>query len=165
MTKKNLESVAAEIDEFLKEEDFVVFRGYSRPGDSPTPVYWDDEAYPDFRPYLGVARQLGVKLVNFHRRVFVTATVEDALDRLEASEMPPEESRPLQRRLKEFRAYDGFTGLLELSFDYQGRSYIMVIRTEWYSEFLDILEEIDAAFLDDEEDDGEEPMGGYFSTN
>jgi hypothetical protein len=38
------------------------------------------------------------------------------------------------------------------------------LRTDWYEEFLDILDQIDEAFAAGTEEDGG-PMGGYFSRN
>ena len=63
------------------------------------------------------------------------------------------------------RAYDGFTCAIELSFDFEGRAYIFDLRTEWYEEFNDMLDDIEAAIPDEDEDDDEGPIGGYFSKN
>ena len=69
-------------------------------------------------------------------------------------------------RLRELRAYDGFTCAIELSFDENGRVFMFELRTDWYEEFSDLLDEIDSAIPhaeDDEPDEG--PIGGYFSKN
>jgi hypothetical protein len=50
-----------------------------------------------------------------------------------------------------------------LSFDYQGRLYLFGLRTEWYDELSDIVDEIDASLP--EPDEGDDDMGGYFSRN
>jgi hypothetical protein len=103
--------------------------------------------------------------VVFHHREFSRDIVDDALDRLEAAGMAQDESRPLERRLKELRKYEGFTCALELSFDYEGRIYVFDLTTDWYDELSDILEEIDLNSMDDEDDDEEGPLSGYFSQN
>ena len=63
------------------------------------------------------------------------------------------------------RDYSGFTCALELSFDYQGRVYLFSLRAEWYEDYLDLLEEIDAAIPGEEGEEDQGSMGGYFSQN
>lgn len=159
----NLDSLKSEILEYLGSEGFVVFHGYSRLADTDSFVAWDSERYPDYRQFLKVARQAGIALVVFNDRQFSAEHLEDATERLQACELAAEERRTLERRLRELRAYEGFTCGLELSFDYQGRAYIFSVRAEWYEDFLDLLEEVDACLPEDEEEG--DSMGGYFSRN
>jgi len=64
------------------------------------------------------------------------------------------------------RAYEGFTCLIELFFDKEAQSFLYGLRTDWYNEFLDILDEIDVGEPDvDDEEDQSGPMGEYFSRN
>ena len=42
---------------------------------------------------------------------------------------------------------------LELSFDYQGRVYLFNLRAEWFDDYLNLVEELDASLPDDDEDD------------
>jgi hypothetical protein len=160
----NLDTLKDEVEKYLLEQGFNVFYGQSRLLDSLPIIYWDCDRYPDFRKYLAVARSSEAKLVVFHHREFTPDNIDDALDRLEAAGMPHEESRTIERRLKELRKYEGFTCALELSFDYQGRIYVFDLCTEWYDELSNILEEIDMFSVDEDEDD-EGPIGGYFSQN
>ena len=46
--------------------------------------------------------------------------------------MLPDERRMTERRLKELRAYDGFTCAIELSFDMGQRAYIFELRTDFW---------------------------------
>ncbi len=163
--KLDLDRLKREIEEYLEEKDFVVFQGHSRIAGSTPFVYWDTEQHPDFREFLDTAAKCGVRLIVFHHREFSNDYIEDALERLEAAELPRDDQRPIERRLKALRDYEGFTCHLELSFDYQGRGYHFSLRTEWYEDLLDVLDEIDASLPEEEEDEGEEPMGGYFSRN
>jgi hypothetical protein len=162
--KANLDTLKDEVEKYLVEQGFNVYCGQSRMLDSLPIVYWDCDREPDFRKYLSVARIAEAKLIVFHHEEFTPDNVDDALDRLEAAGLPIEESRSLERRLKELRAYEGFTCALELSFDYEGRIYVFDRTTEWYDELSDILEEIDMFNVDEDEDD-EGPIGGYFSQN
>lgn len=163
--KLDLDRLRGEIEGQLKAREFVVFQGHSRVGGATPFVYWDAERHPDFREFLEAAAQCGVRLVVFHCRKFTQDDIDDALERLEAAELPRDDQRPLERRLKALRDYEGFTCHLELSFDYQGRVYYFSLRTEWYEDLLDVLDEIDASFPEEEEEEGEGPMGGYFSRN
>jgi hypothetical protein len=160
----NLNSLKDEVEKYLLEQGFNVFYGQSRLLDSLPIIYWDCERSSDFRKFLTVAKSAEAKVVVFHHREFTPDHIDEALDRLEATGMPHEESRAMERRLKDLRVYEGFTCALELSFDYQGRIYVFDLCTEWYDELSDILEEIDVFGADADEDD-ESPISGYFSQN
>jgi len=161
--KLNLDTLKEEILSHLGGEGFVVFHGYSRLGETDSFVSWDTGRHPDFREFLVAARQAGVKLIVYHERVFSEALVEEATDRLEGTNLAGEERRALERRLRDFRPYDGFTCALELSFDYQARVYLFHLAAEWYEDYLDLMEEIDAAAEEEPEED--ESLGGYYSSN
>ena len=75
-----------------------------------------------------------------------------------------EERRAWEKKLRELRAYLGFTCTLEMTFDHGARTYVFDLRTDWYDEFCDLIEDIDAAFPDDDEDTGSFGSG-YFSRN
>ena len=85
---------------------------------------------------------------------------------VDAIDLTVEEQRGYERRLREMRAYDGFTCAVELSFEREGVIYMFELRTEWIEEFNAILDDIDVSVSpdDDDEDEGG-PMGGYFSKN
>jgi hypothetical protein len=163
--KLNLDVLKDEILEQLAAEGFAVFHGYCRHGESRPVAYWDTARAPDFRPFLATARQAGARTVVFRQVEFVAEMVEDAIDSLEDCELPSEERRGLERRLREMQAYQGFTCALELSYDSEGRTYVWELRAEWYSEFLRILDEIDSYLPEDDERGEEDSMGGYFSRN
>jgi hypothetical protein len=60
------------------------------------------------------------------------------------------------------RGYDGLVCAIELSFDHEGRVFLFDLRTEWYDELTEILDEIQALTSEIENDAS---MGGYFSKN
>jgi len=146
----------------MEAEGFVVFHGYSRLADADSFVAWDTDRLPDYRSFLSAAKMAGVKMIVYHFREFSTTHLEDAEERLEESELAVEERRGIERRLRGLHAFEGFTCALELSFDYQGRVYLFNLRAEWYDDYLDLVEELDAALPDEDED---EDMGGYYSRN
>lgn len=163
--KQNLDSLRAEIPDYLESRHLVVFHGYSRITDSLPVVYWDSLRHPDFRVFVQAGESAGVSMMVFHARELSGELVDDALARMEESELPREEVRSYDRRLRELRAYEGFTCEIELSFDLGPRTYMFNLRTAWYDELEDMLDEIDAAYPAPEEDDDGPISGGYFSRN
>lgn len=159
----NLDELKTEVLQNLEKQGFVVFHGYSRLADTDSFVAWDTERQPSYQKFLDAAKKAGVALIVYHHREFTQAHVDEAAERLEACDFSVEEQRAMERRLRELRAYEGFTCALELSFDLNGRVYLFNLRAEWYEDYLDLLEEMDAAMADEEDDD--EPMGGYYSRN
>jgi len=161
----NLDAIRKDILEHLEEQAFVVFEGFCRNGESRPVAYWNTGRRPEFQPFLATARQAGVKMVVFNHLEFVSGMAEDALDRLESCEIPSEERRGLERKLREILPYHGFTCTLELSYDFEGRTYVYEVQADWYSDFLHILDQIDVYAPEGEDDEEDESMGGYFSRN
>src|SRR4051812_22563524 len=93
---------------FLQENGFAVFHGLPRGADQISAVYWDTEAHPDYRDFLASALAAGVRLVTMYANEFSEDSVDDALERLEESSLPREESRSIESRLRELRPYAGF---------------------------------------------------------
>jgi hypothetical protein len=162
--KPNLDTLKEGMLEHLQAQGFAVFHGLCRHGDANPVAWWDTRRHPEFQTFLAAARQAGATLIVFTNLEFFEGMVEDALDQLEDCELPPPERRTIERRLREMQGYVGFTCALDLSFDHAGRAYVYEVRAEWYSEFLQILEDIDG--LEPEDDlDEEDPSGEFFSRN
>lgn len=164
----NLKTLRDQIEASLAERDFAVFRGLANPFDKSSVVFWDTDATQDYNAYLDVASKLGIKLITLNAREFDSQTVTDAIERLSESSIPFEDRRTMERDLKKMKSYHGFTCHVEMTFDYQNRVYIFMCRADWFNtlmEQLDELEELTMDFDDDDEDEGPEPMGGYFSRN
>lgn len=163
--KPNLDILKPEIELYLEEAGLAVYYGYSRPLEGEAAVYWDTEQYPDYRQFVQTARAAGAKLVVFHQREFLSEHIDEALEQLRACELPAQESRQLEERLADLRAYEGSICAIELSFDHEGCVYLFDLRTEWFDEFSEILDEIQLLVPDPDDSDGESPIGGYFSRN
>ena len=162
--KPNLDTLKTEIEKYLEQEGLAVFYGYSRALESMPAVYWDCDQYPDYQRFVQAAKIAGVKLIVFHQREFTADQVDDTLEQLAGCDLPRDDYRAFERKLNDMRVYDGFICALELSFDHQGRVFLFDLRTEWYEELSDIIDEIQVLTADtDDEDEG--PMGGYFSKN
>jgi hypothetical protein len=162
---QNLDTIKSEIEQYLPAEGFVMFRGFPRISDDlpDPPIHWDSVRYPDYRPFLEAARAVGVKLVTFHHREFSAGMLEDVRQELNSADMPREDKRKIERDLKKLGDFDGLTCALELAFEHSGRLYLWTMLTPWYAELLDILDTIDDSLPEEEDDD--DPMGGYFSRN
>ena len=127
-------------------------------------VLWDTERHPDYQMFLDVACKSGAHLIVFASREFEAADIEDLLAQLDDCELTREEQRDYETRLRELRAHEGVTCSLELAFDYNSRLYVYEMQPDWYDEFLSVEDEIMSLMADDDEDD-DEPLGGYFSKN
>ncbi len=160
----NLDTLKTEVLEHLEKNGFVVFHGYSRLSDADSFVAWDTDRQPEYQKFLDAARMAGVKLIVYHFREFTQAHLDEAGERLEACELGVEEQRGLERRLRDLRAYEGFTCALELSFDLAGRVYLFNVRADWYEDYLDLLEELDDVMPEEDEDE-DSLGGGYYSRN
>jgi hypothetical protein len=163
--KPNLDVLKPEIELYLEEMGMAVFYGYTRSLDSVPAVYWDCEQYPDYRLFVQSARAAGTKLLVFHQREFFSEQVDDALERLSACEMDVRESHSYEERLNDLRVHEGSVCSIELSFDHEGRLYLFDLRTEWYQEFSDLLDEIQLLSAESAEDDSDDSLSGYFSRN
>ncbi|MGC8791931.1 MAG: hypothetical protein ACP5U2_00900 [Bryobacteraceae bacterium] len=164
----NLDTLKEEITEYLKAEGYTVFYGFTRLMDEAPVVYWNTDAKPDFREFLQAARDLGIKVIVYMARTFEAEMVDRALRLLDECDFTREERRSYERRLRDFRPYDGFTCAIELSFDYQYRVFVYSLEADWYTDFLELSDEIEAAAREtsgEDEEDDEDSMGGYFSRN
>ncbi len=162
--RPNLDELKSEIPGQIESRGLTLFPGFSRAMDQLTMVFWNSKKNPDYRDFLNAAEKTGAKVIVFYDREFASELIEDALERLEESDLPREEQRSYERRLREMRVYDGFTCAIELSFDMNGVAYMFELRTEWYEELTDMLDDIESSMPEDEEDDNGH-MGGYFSKN
>jgi hypothetical protein len=163
---QNLDTLKTEIEKYLEEQNFAIFRGFPRVLDTLPIVHWDCERFPNYKAFLQTAKAAGATLVVYHQHEFTTEQIDSAMERLENGQYPHEDFRTIETRLMELRAYDGFTCALELSFDHQGRIYVFDLHTEWYDDFQDLLDDLNLIGdgLDDD-DERDNPMSGYFSKN
>jgi hypothetical protein len=152
----------AEIQEYLESRGLAVFHGFPRTFDNVSAVYWNTADHDDYRDFLKAAEAAGVKLVTLYANEFDENLIDDALEHIDDPALPRDERRGLEKRLRELRAFAGFTCQIELSFDLAPRVYVFDLRTEWFEELNDLLHAIDDAFDDKP---AEEPPTGYFSQN
>jgi hypothetical protein len=163
---QNLDALRSEILEYLEAKKLAAYHGILTDMPNESPVLWDIDKSPDFRTFVDCGVQAGVKLMIFNWRNLQGTMIEDALEQLEEADFSREEQRSIQRRLKELKAYEGFTCSLELMFDFEARLYLYARFADWYEDLLDILQQVEDATapeFDDDEPDDEEP--GYFSRN
>ena len=163
--KLNLDSLKSEIQTYLKDNGFVTYHAFSRSLDGMPEVEWDTRRYPDFKEFLHVAKRLEARLIVFHHREFSSEIIERAIDDLPAAGLDYDDQRVYEQRLRELSVYEGFTCLIELSFDYQDTLYLFELRTDWFTELTQILDQL--TLSDDDEDGGPDadPLGGYYSKN
>lgn len=163
--KLNLDVLKTEIREEMENRGLAIFHGFARAIDHQPIVFWDTYGYPEYKQFLDAGQSAGAKLFVLHAREFSSLLVDNALEQLDESDFAPEDRRTVERRLRDLRAYDGFTCAIEVSFDISGCAYMFELRTDWYDEFSDLLDELDAAAPESEPDSDEGTIGGYFSKN
>ena len=160
----NLDTLKREILEYLASSGLAVFHGSPGGLDGQSLVLWDTERNPDYQMFLDVALKSEARVIIFASREFLAADTEDLLAQLDDLELTREEKRDYEKRLRELRIHEGVTCSLELAFDYHSRMYVYEMQPDWYDEFLSVEDEIMSLMADDDEDD-DEPIGGYFSKN
>jgi len=164
----NLNTLRAQIQEDLTSRGLVVFHGFLGASGRHTCAYWDVTRHPDHREFIAAAEAAGARVVTMYASDFSAEQVDEALAMLEDAQLEAEETHAIEGRLRQMRAYDGFTCSIELGFDYAGRSYLYELNTEWHDEFNDLQERIDDAYShsdDPEEDDDGPVLGSYYSKN
>ena len=161
----DLETIRGEIEEYLEQSGIAVFYGFHRMLDSLAQVAWDTTGHPDFREFVEVAKKAGSKVVVFNRQAFTLDQIDDALDQLEDTNFTRDERRAYENRLRQLQAYEGFTCLLELSFQADGKTYVFELHTDWYESLSQIIDEIDASIEEQEDESDGDTLGGYFSKN
>ena len=165
----DLNALKTEILDYLNASEFAVFR--SAPGalDALNLIEWDTEAVPDYRQFLDAARKTGRQMIFFSFREFEEAEVEEALDDLKTlDDLPREERRDLENRLRHSRRHIGSICYLELAFEHNTHFYVYGAQPDWHSEFIEALDEIQAMMPDDDvfgSDDSEHLGGGGFYSN
>ena len=160
----NLDTLKREILDYLASAGLPVF--HSSPGglEGNAMVLWDVNQYPDYQMFLEVARQSASKLVIFAAREFESADLDDLLEQLSDSDIPREEQREYESRLRDLRIFEGVTCTIELAFETGSRLYVYEVQPDWYEEFLNLDEEITSRISDEDLNTGDS-LGGYFSRN
>ncbi len=160
--RQDLDNLKLDIERQLQDGAYVVFYARSRFNDQSPPILWDVSLRPNPADFLDTALSIGVKLIVFHHREFGPLVLDEAFEKLEAADLARERHREMERELKRLKGYEGFTSAIELSFDFDGRTYLYEATAPWYDEYLDLLDDLDEAM-----ELGEEPppMSGYFSQN
>ena len=161
----NLDVLKTEIQDFLDHGGFATFLGHSRAYDEGDVVWWDVEKSPDYATFLKTAESVGIRLIVFHTRELTEQMLDEAFEELEQSNADRELRRTLKKRFEELRHYQGFTCVVELSYTHEGQVYLFELKTEWFSEFSDTVDDLIVASdpFGGEEDDSS--LGGYYSQN
>jgi len=163
----NLNALRQEIAQHVSSCGLVVFESDLRSVETQQAIYWNLDREPDYKRFVAAAEASGSRLVTIFSRDLNPELLDSLSEKMEDLPLDAAERRSLDRRLRELRAYEGFTGHIELSFDLAGRDYIFDLRAEWYDEIEELMDEIAAAVDQSEDDDdaSDEPMAPYFSRN
>ncbi|OGB94557.1 MAG: hypothetical protein A2Z31_01300 [candidate division NC10 bacterium RBG_16_65_8] len=126
-----------------ERQGLLVFPGYVAE-DLPT-VWWqgNPDDWPDF---LGIAKTEGARTLFVGRAILEAEDLQEIAEWVEEKEGPGP-SNGDRARLKTFERYIGLTGEVRLGWIKEGVAFVLQQQTEWYAEFLDLMEEVE------EEDD------------
>ena len=156
------------MEEYLTSRGLAVFHGFPNASGTQPCAYWDSHTHPDYREFVAAAEACGARLLTMFTQEFSADMIDDARECLEEATLEREEHRAFDKQLRELQKYEGFTCSIELSFDHAGRQYVFDVRTDWFEEFNELHEHLEA-MLDlegSDEDQNEPPLGGsYFSKN
>lgn len=160
----DLETLKNEIQAHLQNSSLAVFQGVLGMNEHPS-MFWDTQREPDFRKYLETAEKAGVRMVVFDHDQFTQDEIDDAFESLDDCGFTRDERRSYETRMRELQKYEGFTSRVELVFALDGKMYAYRVQAEWYTEWRELVGELD--FVTDVEEEGEDqdPLPGYFSTN
>ncbi|MGD1070233.1 MAG: hypothetical protein ABSB15_08840, partial [Bryobacteraceae bacterium] len=163
----NLETLKGEMLDYLAASEFAVFHSHVGGLDHTNVIAWDTERFPDYRMFLDTARKVGQKLILFASRELDDEEVEEALEELEELELPRDEQREFDKRIREAGRHAGATCALEMAFDYNSHLYVYEARPDWYEEFLEACDELTAMLPAGEDlaDEGHDGLGGFYSNN
>jgi hypothetical protein len=160
----DLETLKTDVETYLEQSPLAVFYGLQG-FDEHVSLYWDTEREPDFRKFLAAAEKAGVKLVIFDHDRFVQEEIDEAFDTLDECSFSREERRGYETRMRELQKYEGFTCLVDLSFTLDGRLYSYRVQADWYSEWRNVVGELELLTDVGEESEDDDSLPGYFSTN
>jgi hypothetical protein len=163
----NLETLKGEILDYLEHSEFAVFRSHAGALEGLPMITWDTERCPDYRTFLEVAQKAGEKLTLFASSELTEEEVDEILEELEDTEFTREERQTLEGRLGKAQRHVGETCTLELAFDHNSHLYVYEVQPDWYEDFLDACEEINAVLPIEEEAEGssDDSLGGFYSNN
>jgi hypothetical protein len=160
----DLETLRKDVESFLEKEGVPVFFGEYGMFDTVHQVTWDVQSHPDFREFVAAGRQAGAPIFVFSYHALSLDQIDDAMEMLEDANLPREDQRNFETRLKQLEGYEGFTCSLDLSFRIDGQTYVYQRETDWYHDLNDILAELTALSQADQASD-EDDLNNYFSKN
>jgi hypothetical protein len=135
----DLSSRFDEIVAAAERQGLLVFPGFVAE-DLPA-VWWhgDPDHWPDF---LGIAKAEGVRTLVVGRAVLEAEDLQDLAEWVE-EKTGPGSSNGDRARLKTFERHIGSTGEIRLGWVKDGVAFLLQQQTEWYEEFLDLMQEVE----------------------
>jgi hypothetical protein len=120
-------------------QGLLTFPGYV--GEDLPTVWWqgDPNDWPDF---IGIAKAEGIRTIFVGRVMLEEEDLQDLAEWVE-EKTGPGSSNGDRARLKEFQRYVGATGEIRLGWVRDGVAFLLQYRTEWYEDFLDLMDEVE----------------------
>ncbi len=161
----NLDKLRRDALDYLASSELTVFRSVPHSLEGIPMILWDVEREPDYRQFLEVARKAGAKLILFAEDKFESSDLDELEEHLEDADLDRDEQREYKARIRDLRLHEGETCGIELAFDYNSRLYVYEAQPDWYDEFVTLEDEIMERVSENDADDSDDSLGGYFSKN
>lgn len=162
---KDLNKFKDELVSFLKNEGFVVFYGsYLSGKEESSSVYWDNEVEQDYKQFLRVAKDQGIKTIYISTITFEESDIEECLGDLSEEEDINEETVQTRKKLERFRNKIGELCQLYIFFLKDGIPHFFVKSADWYEEFNELaktIESLEEKYEEEIEEPSEEEIEQY----
>ncbi len=163
----NLDTLKREMLAYLGASQFAVFRSLPGSLDALSMIAWDVETFPDYRMFLETAEKAGKTMILFSSQEFLDEELEEALEELESAHLEREDKREFEKTIRGARRHTGSTCAIEIAFAHDSNMYVYELRSDWYEEFIEAVEEL-STFMPDGDFSGDEHEGlggGFYSNN
>ena len=165
-----MDRLKTEILDSLNSSGLPLFYALGMPGEEGF-VYWDNIQFPDWKQFIDVARQSGATMFLFSSHQLIAEELQAARDMIEEVEMKGLDREGAFEMLDAMRTHLGHEAWLRVAWHQDSRRFAFEVVATWYSQFLDLLDELNDYLpgLGDDDDDDDEPesggRGGFYSLN
>ena len=164
-----MDRLKTEILESLTETGLPIYYALGMPGEEGF-VYWDNIQFPDWKHFIDVAKKSGANMFLFSSHQLIAEEIQAARDMIEDVEMKGLDRDGAFEMLDSMRAHLGHEAWVRVAWQQDLRRFAFEVVAPWYSQFLDLLDELndylpDLGDEEDEDDNGPAGRGGFYSLN
>ncbi len=162
-TDLDLDRLRSDMMNYMRQTGLPVFYAAGDPDDDEDYTLWAQNAFPDWRQFVDVAKESGARMLVFSWLSLGEEDVDLALEKLGECDMERDERSFFTQQFESLRRRVGQTAWVRIAFEHGGRWMAYELSVPWHDEFRSALEDLDVYLPLAEED--EEESGGLFSRN